>query len=253
MVCAGLSAMTTDTATLRTALAATAPAELHDFLPELDRRLRSIYEWLDGCRRFLILYRPSARTLYDPVAVARAQSAQLVGPPVAMTASRQFNGDPEQVRECLRLIVENGRLTQGGTLALEIHVEGECPRIVARLNNAAALPDIFVVAGPFRLPLEDLRERWNAATGGGRLDVAGAGLIMNLRGTRRPPRDYPWAGEVLEPVSDAARALIPWRGAIGHYEFGMDADTESLHLYGQILEKVQTLLQDAKNRTPLVG
>lgn len=231
-------------------LAALRVGEIEDALPGLDRSLRALFEAADGAKRYLTLYRESVHALYDPIAAARAQSAHLVGPSLASMMAKHFTGDSEQVTECLRLVVDNGKLDHGGAISLAVHPDGHPPRIEVHVNDAASLPDVFTLAGGFEIPFDELSERWNGATDGGRVETGRGGLVMNLRGTRRPPEACPWANHVLAPASQLVRILMPWRGAIGHFEHGSGANEETRTLYAQSLKKAAAAIKQAKSQIP---
>jgi hypothetical protein len=204
-------------------------------------RVERAFTAVRGARVYLELQRTPAHVMYDP---RRVLMAVLEAPDdrrlVELEAVGECPGDPEQVRLCTALILDNVELQADAVLAVELFEEEEVPQIAVELDGPGRFADPLTVAGSLSIPRADLETRWTAVTRGGRIDRTVNGLRLRLKGVRVLPASQPDLAEMLALLSSAETALsqalkLVRRGAGGD-------ESEGRAALAGAREKVQTTL-----------
>jgi hypothetical protein len=226
----------------------TTPETADGAFSELDLTLRDAQALLDACRRFATLVRPSSHAPYRPVHLLRRLSAQLSAPSCAQEAAADVElprGDEAQVAECLKLLVDNARLPQGGSLHHSAFLDNDEPHITMSLAGGGRFDEPLLL-GPFAFDAEAFQACWRAATAGGAVERDDGGVRLWLTGDADVPGGLKQAAAAAGPAGRAAQALMPWRGAIGVYDEGYASVEESLRLYRQASETARRYAGMAK-------
>lgn len=223
------------------------PAHADAWAPMLDRALRACYEQTDALRRYLVLFRSPRVAAYDPLELFRAQSAHFVRTYdlLAPESPTLFHGDAEQIAEVFR-VIRNGFETRRKTsLTTRLYLEVRESRLEIALDDDTPAPTEFGFTKSLTLSVPAIGARWSAATSGGRLTPVDGGIRLTLAGDEPIPPPEPFADAALPLVRKAANHLIPWRGAIGHFEPGHVDESEWIELYRRPIEAAAGQIADA--------
>lgn len=223
------------------------PADADIWVPSLDRALRASFEQADALRRFLVVHRTPRVAPYDPLARLRLQSAHFVpahdslapDPPVV------FEGDSEQVVECFRLILGGFEAAGGESYAARLYLDAEEPRIDIGFDDRAPAPLRFTFSNALVLEAGATADRWTAASNGGQFIVLDGGIRVTFSGTMPLPPPLPLADALLPDMRKATNRLLPWRGAIGHFEPGHVDFSELIDLYRNPIVAAREHVADA--------
>lgn len=223
------------------------PADADAWAPSLDRALRSCYEQTDALRRYLILFRSPRVALYDPLELFRAHSAHFVRTydSLAPETPTLFSGDAEQIAEAFRLIRSGFETYRVNSLTTRIYIEDLESRLEITLDDDMPAPTEFGLTQLLTLSVPAVGARWSAATSGGRLTPMNGGIRLTLAGGEPIPPPEPLADAALPLVRMAAARLMPWRGAIGHFEPGQVDESEWIELYRRPIEAAARQIADA--------
>jgi len=165
---------------------------------------------VSACRSFVDLYTQPRHVSYNPAEWLERHAALLASERhhLFFEATSRCIGMPERVLVCLRALIEAFELEEDSGLAIEIFEQpdrGEAiPCIGLGLEGPGHIPAEIQVAGYFRLTLEELGEQWTLATRGGRIDRTSNGLLLRLKGLRRPPAPLDAAQEVLDRLDSSS-------------------------------------------------
>lgn len=206
-----------------------------EIVASMDLALRGAYRVAETCRRLLVVHRAPVHVLYDPIETLRAHSGEerieidagLRAHPVP-----ECEGDPEQVRECVRLFRNNIRMGARGSIRTAIAAdESGAARVMLQLMGGGGMPATLAFGELHRLDIDAFGERWIAATNGGHAAITDSAAVLYLSGDRSPPGSPEGLEAPLDAVRKLARGLQSWRGAIGLYEPGLAPEAEIAALY----------------------
>jgi len=229
----------------------TPEAEIGDVVAAMDLKLRSVYHAVEACRRLLVLYRTPRHRQFDPAEVLCTLAAQVPlrdADPDALQATRRVYGDPEQMLECVRLVSGSVSLAMGGRLRTTLATAEDPPRIVLELQGSGRIPEDFPLEALHELSLDELGERWTAATAGGHLAHTGENMVFYLESDRPPPASVAGLEDRIKTLQRLSRRLRSWRGAIGHFEPGYAAAGEIVQLYRDTVHHAVRALDQVQGR-----
>lgn len=211
----------------------------------LDLLLRKAFERLDESTRFCEAHRPSMPREYDPVRLVRDEMGHFerVEDSLASEEPEEFWGDPEQIRLCLRLIVQT-LARRRVAFSIRLFLDAQEPRIEITADEAAALPSSLSLGDSFVIAGEDFGHLWTAATEGGEVRLHDDLYVLYLVGDRTRATLQTVSETVRTGVAQAARTLSAWRGAIGQYEDGMMSPSEMLGVYERNVTRAMVLVDD---------
>lgn len=223
------------------------PCDADMWAPALDRVLRDSVEVLEAARRFLVLHRTPEYTAYDPLERFRAQSPHVVRTHDSLAPDEPllFHGDPEQITECLRLALRGFDAVRRDSVTTRFYLDDDDSRIDIAFDDNASPPDTFPLADALVLDGPILARCWAAATQGGTLERTEHVIQLYLVGDGPVPPADTRADAALPILRSAAARLMPWRGAIGHFEPGFADDTELVALYAAPVQTTAQLLTQA--------
>jgi len=173
---------------------------------------------LQACALWLTLHRPPRYEMCNPGPVIRRALEGVLDErrilnvePVADCAM-----DPGQLAACVRLLAASAELESDAILTMEVfpledtgpaRMPEPVPSIALSFDGPACFPKTLLIGGIYPLSMEAFKERWTAATRGGRIDVIPNGLLMRMRGQRMTPDSDDTLEPVREHVETAAAAL----------------------------------------------
>ncbi|GMV99593.1 MAG: hypothetical protein AMXMBFR84_07320 [Candidatus Hydrogenedentota bacterium] len=233
-------------ASLSRQLGALTPYEVSHAVPELDTRLRRVYEGLEACRKYVALHRPPECRYYKPAETIRSIKGTLSASPftIDVQANRECYGDPDQIGEILKIMVRSLPPTQGG-VTVELLLASVQPKIVVSVDGEARFPETFVIEGMIAVTLREMGRCWIGATHGGHIHEAADGAVLYLEGNATVPDQNADMSALQVPLDVATRKLTAWRGAIGQYEEGLVAPEEVITLYAKNVDQVLELVAPA--------
>ncbi len=209
------------------------PRDADTWAPELDRVLRDSFEAIEAARRFLILHRTPEYTAYDLLDRFRAQSPHVVRSHDSLAPDEPLllQGDPEQIAECLRLALRGFDAGRRDSVTTRLYLDDDDSRIDIAFDDGAPPPNAFALSDALVLDGPALARCWTAATQGGTLERTERVIQLYLTGDDPVPPPDARADAALPLLRAAAARLMPWRGAIGHFEPGFAGDSELVALY----------------------
>ncbi len=204
-----LAAMSASVDSIEPALAF-AREQLRAASAERRTRLQVARDALKACRVYLGLHRPPAYRNYNPAAHLKARSADIVSArrTLEIEPVQECVGDPDQMVDCIKLLVQNIELEEESSLVVEVFEEDSVPRIALSLDGPGRVRDAISVGGYLQLSLDELGQRWTAATRGGRIDRIPNGLMLRLKGVRMVPETPSDLARIQKDKFEEITALV---------------------------------------------
>lgn len=173
---------------------------------------------LHACATWLAIHRPPNYENYAPgPLVKRALDGLLDDRRVLnLEPVDDCTGDVVQVGKCIRLLAAAAMLESDAILTFEVfpfedkgpaRLPDPVPCVALSFEGPGRFPKPLLIDAIFPIEMETLKERWTAATAGGRIDPAPNGLLLRMRGQRMAPEQ----SDALEPVPlhvEAAAAAL---------------------------------------------
>ncbi|GMW00651.1 MAG: hypothetical protein AMXMBFR84_17880 [Candidatus Hydrogenedentota bacterium] len=88
---------------------------------------------------------------------------------------------------CVRLLMRGAEMSRDSTPVLELVMEKDTPALSLGFDGFGRIPASLEIGHGLRLPRNLVEQAWTRATGGGRIDADGGGLLLRLKGVRMIP------------------------------------------------------------------
>lgn len=224
-------------------------ASIDEWMGGLDRTFGQYFRRIEACRRYLELHRPANTDHFSFGEAFHRWNPSSGGVVLGFDGAGKLPlvGDSRQMLLCLELIALNACFDTARDFEIRVHAASDPPNLLIRLGEEARLGTTVQIGPDLTVSRDRLATCWAGATGGGQLHDTPDGLVMELHGDGTTVRGVTGGTEAEALLRKAERAMMPWRGAIGHTETGYVAASEVASLYRSHLTRAAGYLEEAMN------